>query len=165
VSLGGPLPLPLPLDANPPLVFGPLFRLGWGFSTLLIFRGFWGWGLHAVSLLPCRASFRSATLMRWSSSDNMYSSSSWKSSSSVLDFFHVRCEVVGPVVRPLISALIVVLSSASGICGLCCMNLLTKFCNGSLSFCLQLYKSDDSTVVSWNIWNACINFVLRSTQL
>jgi hypothetical protein len=45
------------------------------------------------------------------------------------------------------------------------MNLLTKFRNGSLSFCLQLYKFDDSTVVSWNIWNACMNFVLRSTQL
>jgi hypothetical protein len=35
----------------------------------------------------------------------------------------------------------------------------------SLSFCLQLYRSDDSAVVSWNIWNACMNFVLRSTQL
>jgi hypothetical protein len=78
-------------------------------------------------------------------------------------FFHVKCEAVGPGVRPLISALIVVLSSTSGIWDLCCMNLLTKFRNGSLSFCLQLYKSDDSVVVSWNIWNACLNFVLRST--
>jgi hypothetical protein len=50
--------------------------------------------------------------------------------------------------QTLISALIVVLSSASGICDLCCMNLFTKFRNGSLSFCLQLYKSDDSAVVS-----------------
>jgi hypothetical protein len=45
------------------------------------------------------------------------------------------------------------------------MNLLTKFRNGSLSFCLQLYRSDDSAAVSWNNWNACMNFVLRSTQL
>jgi hypothetical protein len=30
---------------------------------------------------------------------------------------------------------------------------------------LQLYRSDASAVVSWNIWNACMNFVLRSTQL
>jgi hypothetical protein len=30
---------------------------------------------------------------------------------------------------------------------------------------LQLYRSDDSAVVSWNIWNTCMNFVLRSTQL
>jgi hypothetical protein len=65
----------------------------------------------------------------------------------------------------LISALIVVLSSASRIWDLCCMNLLTKFRNGSLSFYLQLYRSDDSAVVSWNIWNACMNFVLRTTQL
>jgi hypothetical protein len=28
---------------------------------------------------------------------------------------------------------------------------------------LQLYRSDDSAVVSWNIWNACMNFILRST--
>jgi hypothetical protein len=35
----------------------------------------------------------------------------------------------------LINALIVVLSSASGIWDLCCMNLLTKFRNGSLSAC------------------------------
>jgi hypothetical protein len=68
-----------------------------------------------------------------------------------LGFFLVRCEAVGPGVRPLISALIVVLSSASGIWDLYCMNLLTKFRNGSLSFCLQLYKSDASAVVSWNI--------------
>jgi hypothetical protein len=65
-----------------------------------------------------------------------------------LGFFCVRCEVVGPGVKPLISALIVVLSSASGIWDLCYMNLLTKFRNGSLSFCLQLYRSDDSAVVS-----------------
>jgi hypothetical protein len=45
----------------------------------------------------------------------MYSSSSWKSSSIVFGFFCVKCEVVGPGVRPLISSLIVVLSSASGI--------------------------------------------------
>jgi hypothetical protein len=38
----------------------------------------------------------------------------------------------------LISALIAVLSSASGIWHLCCMNLLMKFRNGSLSFYLQL---------------------------
>jgi hypothetical protein len=30
---------------------------------------------------------------------------------------------------------------------------------------LQLYRSDDSAVVSSNIGNACMNFVLRSTQL
>jgi hypothetical protein len=76
----------------------------------------------------------------------MYSSCSWKSSSIVLGFFHVKCEAVGPGVRPLISALIVVLSSASGIWDLCCMNLLTKFRNGSLSFCL--HRSDDSAIVS-----------------
>jgi hypothetical protein len=58
---------------------------------------------------------RSATLLLWSSSDKMYSSSSWKSSSIVLGFFHVKCEAVEPGVRPLISALIVVFSSASGI--------------------------------------------------
>jgi hypothetical protein len=42
MSLGGPLPLPLPLplDANPLLVLGLLFWSGWGFSTLLMFRGF-----------------------------------------------------------------------------------------------------------------------------
>jgi hypothetical protein len=74
-----------------------------------------------------------------------------KSSSTVLGFFRVRCEAVGPRVKPLISALIVVLSSASGIWDLCYMNLLTKFRNGSLSFYLQLYRSDDSAVVSWNI--------------
>jgi hypothetical protein len=50
--------------------------------------------------------------------------------------------------RHLIGACIVVLSSTSGIWDLCCMNLLTKFHSGSLSFCLQLYRSDDSTVVS-----------------
>jgi hypothetical protein len=66
----------------------------------------------------------------------------------VLGLFRVKCEVVGTGVRPLISALIVVLSSASGIWDLCYMNLLTKFRNDSLSFCLQLYKSDDSAVVS-----------------
>jgi hypothetical protein len=49
----------------------------------------------------------------------------------------------------LISVLIVVLSSASGIWDLCCMNLLTKFRNGSISLCLQLYRSYDSAVVSW----------------
>jgi hypothetical protein len=65
----------------------------------------------------------------------------------------------------LISALIIVLSSSSGIWNLCCTNLLTKFRNGYLSICLQLYMSDDSAVVSWNIWNACMNFVLRSTHL
>jgi hypothetical protein len=48
----------------------------------------------------------------------------------------------------LISVWIVVLSSASGIWDLCCMNLLTKFRSGSLSFCLQLYRSDDLAVVS-----------------
>jgi hypothetical protein len=82
-----------------------------------------------------------------------------------LGFFLVKCEVVGPGVKPLISALIMVLSSTSGICALCYMNLLKKFCSGSLSFCLQLYRSDDTAVVSWNIWNACMNFILRSTQL
>jgi hypothetical protein len=45
------------------------------------------------------------------------------------------------------------------------MNLLTKLRNGSLSFWLQLYISDDWAVASWNIWNACMNFVLRSTHL
>jgi hypothetical protein len=78
----------------------------------------------------------------------MYFSSSWKSSSIVLGFFHVKCEAVGPEARPLISALIAVLSSASGIWDLYCMNLLTKFRNGALSFYLQLHKFDDSTVVS-----------------
>jgi hypothetical protein len=48
----------------------------------------------------------------------------------------------------LISAMIVVLSSASGIWDLCYKNLLLKFRNGSLSLCLQLYRSDDSAVVS-----------------
>jgi hypothetical protein len=43
----------------------------------------------------------------------------------------------------LISACIVVLSSAFGIWDLCCINLLIKFRNGSLSFCLQWYRSDD----------------------
>jgi hypothetical protein len=38
-----------------------------------------------------------------------------------------------------------------GFWDLCCMNLLMKFRNGALSFCLQLYRSDDSAVVSWNI--------------
>jgi hypothetical protein len=128
-----------------------LFWSGWGFSTLLTFRGFWDCALQVISLLPCRASFRSDTLLWWSLSDKMYASSSWKSSSTVLGFFLVRCEAVGPGVKPLISALIVVLSSASGIWDLYCMNLLTKFRNASLSFCLQLYRSDDSTVVSWNI--------------
>jgi hypothetical protein len=71
-----------------------------------------------------------------------------KSSSIVLDFYRVKCEAVDPRVRPLISALIVVLSSTSGIWDLCCMNLLKKFRNGSLSFYLQLYRSDDSAVVS-----------------
>jgi hypothetical protein len=56
-----------------------------------------------------------------------------------------------PWSQALIGALIVVFSSASGIWDLCCMNLLTKFRNGSLSFCLQLYRSDASAVVSWNI--------------
>jgi hypothetical protein len=65
--------------------------------------------------------------------------------------FRVKCEAVGPGVGPLISACIVVLSSTSGIWDLCCMNLLTKFRNGSLSFCLQLYRFDDCVVVSWNI--------------
>jgi hypothetical protein len=128
-------------------------------------RGFWDWGLQVISLLPCRASFRSATLLRWSSSDRIYSSSSWKSSSIVFGFFCVRCEAVGPGVRPLISVLIVVLSSASRIWDLCYMNLLTKFRNGFLYFCLQSYSSDDSAVVSWNIWNAYMSFVLRLTQL
>jgi hypothetical protein len=68
----------------------------------------------------------------------MYSSSSWKSSSIVLGFFRIRCKAVCPGVRPLISACIVVLSSASGIWDLYCMNLLTKLHIGSLSFCLQL---------------------------
>jgi hypothetical protein len=58
-------------------------------------------------------------------------------------YFHDKCEAVSPGVRPLISACIVVLPSASGIWDLCCMNLLTKFRNGSLSFCLQMYRSDD----------------------
>jgi hypothetical protein len=89
--------------------------------------------------------------LRWSSSDKMYSSNSRKSSSTILGFFLVRCEAVGPRVRPLINVLIVVLSSASRIWDLYCMNLLTKFCSGSLSFCLQLYKSNASAVVSWNI--------------
>jgi hypothetical protein len=151
VGLGGPLPLPLPLGVNPPLVLGLLFCSGCGFSTLLTFRGCWDCALHVISLLPCLASFRSATLLRWSSSDKMYSSNSRKSSSTVLGFFLVRCESVGPGVRPLINALIVVFSSASRIWDLCCMNLLTKFRSGSLSFCLQLYKSDASAVVSWNI--------------
>jgi hypothetical protein len=114
--------------------------------------------------LPCLSSFRSATLLRLSSSDLMYSSSSWKCSSMLLGLFRFRCEVVGPGVIPLISACIVVLS-ASGIWDLCCMNLLTKFRNGSLSFCLQLYRSDDWDVASWNIWNAWMDFVLMSTQL
>jgi hypothetical protein len=151
VSLGGPLPLLLPLGANPPLVLGLLFWLGCGFSTLLTFRGFWDCALHVISLFLCLALFRSATLLRWSSSDKMYSSNSRNSSSTVLGFFLVRCEAVGPGVRPLINALIVVLSSAYGMWDLCCMNLLTKFRSGSLSFCLQLYKSDAPAVVSWNI--------------
>jgi hypothetical protein len=45
------------------------------------------------------------------------------------------------------------------------MNLLTKLCNGSLSFWLQLYRFDDFATVSWNIWKAWMNFVLRSIQL
>jgi hypothetical protein len=45
----------------------------------------------------------------------MYSSSSWKSSSMVLGFLRVKCEAVGPGVRPLINGWIVVLSSASRI--------------------------------------------------
>jgi hypothetical protein len=57
-----------------------------------MFRGFWNWGLHIISLLPCLASFRSTTLLQWSSSDMMYSSSSWKSSSIVLGFSRVKCE-------------------------------------------------------------------------
>jgi hypothetical protein len=34
-----------------------------------------------------------------------------------------------------------------------------------LSFCLQLYRSNDWVVVSSNIWNAWMNLVFRSTQL
>jgi hypothetical protein len=61
----------------------------------------------------------------------------------LLGLFRVRCDAVGPGVRPLIEACIVVLSSAYEIWDLCCMNLLTKFLNGSLSFCLQMYRCDD----------------------
>jgi hypothetical protein len=68
-----------------------------------------------------------------------------------LGFLSSQMRSFGPGVRPLINALIVVLSPASGIWDLCCMNFLTKFRRGSLSFCLQLYKSNDSAVVSWNI--------------
>jgi hypothetical protein len=74
-----------------------------------------GWCPPCHVSVACLASFRLATLLRWSSSDKMYSSNSRKSSSTVLGFFLVRWEAVGPGVRPLISALIVVLSSASGI--------------------------------------------------
>jgi hypothetical protein len=48
-----------------------------------------------------------------------------------------KCKAVGPGVRPLISAGIVVLSSVPGVWDFCYMNLLTKFCSGSLSLCLQ----------------------------
>jgi hypothetical protein len=71
--------------------------------------------------------------------------------------FWVRCEAVGPGVRPLISAWIVVLSSASGIWDLYCMNLLTKFRNGSLSFCLQLYKFDDRSSCCFMKYLECLN--------
>jgi hypothetical protein len=42
MSFEGPLPLPLllPLGAKPPLVFGLLSCLNYGFSTLFMFRGF-----------------------------------------------------------------------------------------------------------------------------
>jgi hypothetical protein len=67
-----------------------------------------------------------------------------------LGFFRVKCEAVGPGVRPLISAWIIVLSSASGIRDLYYTNFM-KFCSGSLYFCLQLYRSDDSRLLSHGI--------------
>jgi hypothetical protein len=48
----------------------------------------------------------------------------------------------------LTSTWIVVLSYVAGICDFCCMNLLTKLYNGSLSLCLQLKKSDGFAEVS-----------------
>jgi hypothetical protein len=67
-----------------------------------------------------------------------------------LGFFRVKCEVVGPGVRPLISAWIIVLSSSSRIRDLYYTNL-TKFRSGSLYFCLQLYRSDDSRLLSHGV--------------
>jgi hypothetical protein len=116
-------------------------------------------------LFPCLAWFRSATLLRWSSSDLMYCSSSSKSSPMLWGSFLVKCELVGPGVRPLINAWIVVLSTVLGICDFCYMNLLMKLWSGSLSLCLQLKRSDGFAEVSWNTWNAWMNFVLRSIQL
>jgi hypothetical protein len=190
VSLGGPVPLPLPLGANPPLVLGLLFWSGCGFSTLLTFRGFWDCSLQVIFLLPCLASFRSATLLRWSSSDRMFSSSSWKSSSTVLGFFLVRCEAVGPGVRPLISALIVVAwifsrSSAMALClsACSCTNLMLQLlCHGTyemlawiLSWDLPSYKLSEAAAKStnsvlvllkkwWRIWPVQHHLLLLNSQ-
>jgi hypothetical protein len=40
-----------------------------------------------------------------------------------------------------------------------------EFFNGSLSFLLQLYMSDDLAAVSWIIWKAWMNFVSTSIHL
>jgi hypothetical protein len=76
-----------------------------------------------------------------------------------LGFFRVRCEVVGFGVRPLISALIVVLSSASGICDLYCMNLLTKFHNTIVELREKIHATEitdnDEGFGSCNIISSC----------
>jgi hypothetical protein len=76
----------------------------------------------------------------------------------VFGFFHVKCEAVGPGVRPLISALIVVLSSTSGIWDLCYMNLLTSsvmalylFACSYTGLMTQLLCHGTSEMLAWNL--------------
>jgi hypothetical protein len=88
---------------------------------------------HFSVALPCFISFSHSFAMIIIRQDVFFQF--MKKFLNRLGFFLVRCEAVGPGVRPLISALIVVFSSASGIWDLYCMKLFTKFRNGSLSFC------------------------------